>query len=123
VIRRVGQTGVGKLPVLQRGGRTIKRVATQVVHLDAPGDDLDHALLEQLDVLESLESSWIWLLSFLLAFTYAFAGTRSRRQPTPVASPRSPLRGHSDVRHGERFAGSFRESCRSVALTTASAHP
>src|SRR5664279_3965138 len=41
-------------------------------------------------------------------------GTRRHRQPTLHALPRSPLRGHSYVRHGERFAGSFRESRRIV---------
>src|SRR5664280_2067057 len=41
-------------------------------------------------------------------------GTRRHRQPTLHALPRSPLRGHSYVRHGERFAGSFRESRRAL---------
>src|SRR5664279_1126728 len=36
--------------------------------------------------------------------------------PLFMPLPRSPLRGHSYVRHGERFAGSFRESRRVVAL-------
>lgn len=36
-------------------------------------------------------------------------GTRPHRQTTSHALTRSPLRGHSYVRHGRRFAGSLRE--------------
>src|SRR5665647_2011183 len=39
-------------------------------------------------------------------------GTRLHRQPISHAPTASPFRGHSYVRHGERFAGSFRESRR-----------
>jgi hypothetical protein len=58
---------------------------------------------------------------FLEARAYAFAYllvTSARDtigQLTPHAPPRSPFRGHSYVRHGQRFAGSFRESRRTVA--------
>ena len=50
-------------------------------------------------------------------------GTRRHRQPTLHALPRSPLRGHSYVRHGERFAGSFRESRRGAAGEDRARHP
>src|SRR5665811_2250120 len=41
-------------------------------------------------------------------------GTRLHRQPISHAPTASPFRGHSYVRHGERFAGSFRESRRTL---------
>ncbi|MDQ1250797.1 MAG: hypothetical protein QG597_5177 [Actinomycetota bacterium] len=57
-------------------------------------------------------------LSFLLAFAYAFAYlvVTSARVFIDISLPmpplRAPFRGHSYVRHGERFAGSFSESRR-----------
>ena len=43
-------------------------------------------------------------------------GPRRHRQPTLHAPRRSPLRGHSYVRHGARFARTFRESCRPLEV-------